>query len=81
MAEIDEKECLIEEMEIKEKYLSQENDRLNRELLRSKERYEWCEKELEAKRKQHEEEKTALLDQFRRYKETNNDSIVLQAKA
>lgn len=68
-------------MGIKEKYLSQENERMNRELLRVKERYEWCEKELEAKRRQYEEERAAMLEEFRMYKENNNESLVLFAKA
>jgi hypothetical protein len=51
--EVEEKECAIGEMAIREKYLGQENERINRELLRSKERYEWCEKELENRRREH----------------------------
>jgi hypothetical protein len=43
--ELEEQQGAYEEVLIKQKFLEQENERLNRELIRWKERYEWQERE------------------------------------
>lgn len=67
-AELEEKEGEVEEILIKQRFLQQENERINRELVRWKERYEWIEKEKEAKIKELEEEKNQLSLDFEQYK-------------
>jgi chromosome segregation ATPase len=48
-AQLEDREGETEEILIKQRFLEQENERMNRELVRWKERYEWLEREKEAR--------------------------------
>jgi hypothetical protein len=65
---IEEKDGIIEEMDIKEKFALEEFEKVNREYVRWKERYEWLEKEKEGKMLTYQEELDKLVIQFERYK-------------
>jgi hypothetical protein len=76
-SELEEKEGEIEEILIKQRFLEQENERINRELIRWKERYEWLEREKEGKTKELEEERNQTAMEFEEYKLDHNQGIIL----
>ena len=65
---LEEKDEIIEEMDIKEKFALEEFEKVNREYVRWKERYEWLEKEKEGKMLSYQEELDKLMTQFENYK-------------
>lgn len=79
--ELEEQQGAYEEVLIKQKFLEQENERLNRELIRWKERYEWQEREKENRVKELEEEKNALLASFEDYKVDHNQGVLMTHRA
>jgi hypothetical protein len=76
-SELEEKEGETEEILIKQRFLEQENERINRELVRWKERYDWLEREKEARIKELEEERDSQALQFDDYKLQHNQGITL----
>jgi hypothetical protein len=65
---LEDKDSTIEEMDIKEKFAMEEFEKVNREYVRWKERYEWLEKEKEGKMLSYQEELDKLVIQFESYK-------------
>lgn len=59
-------------MIIKEKFAQEEFEKVNREYVRWKERYEWLEKEKEGKMLSYQEELDKLMTQFENYKKEFN---------
>ena len=74
--ELEDRDADIEEIIIKDKFLEQENQRINRELIRWKERYEWLEKQKEAKVKQAQEDRNHIVKSFEEYKLNFNQGIL-----
>ena len=69
---LEEKDGIIEEMDIKERCALEEFEKVNREYVRWKERYEWLEKEKEGKMLTYQEELDKLMTQFENYKKEFN---------
>ena len=69
---LEEKDGIIEEMDIKERFALEEFEKVNREYVRWKERYEWLEKEKEGKMLTYQEELDKLMTQFENYKKEFN---------
>jgi hypothetical protein len=51
-------------MDIREKFAQEEFEKVNREYVRWKERYEWLEKEKEGKMQSYQQELDKLVKQF-----------------
>ena len=77
---VEEKEEEVEEIRIRQRFLEQENERINRELVRWKERFEWLEREKDARLRDLEEEKGLLNGQFEEYKSQHNAGITLESR-
>ena len=69
---MEEKDGIIEEMDIKEKFAVEEFEKVSRQYVRWKERYEWLEKEKEGKMQSYQEELNKLMTQFENYKKEFN---------
>ena len=58
----------------------QENEKINRELVRWKERYEWIDKDRNSKIKELEDEKNQLIVSFEEYKLEYNQGALMSQK-
>jgi hypothetical protein len=79
--DLEEKEGQIEEQLIRMRFLEQENERVNRELVRWKERFEGLERDKLARIKEVEDEKNYILSEYEEYKLAHNEEVSLEARA
>ena len=63
------------------KFLEQENERMNREIVRWKERLDGIEKDKHMKIKEIEDEKNFIVNAFEEYKLSHNEEISIEARA
>lgn len=78
---LEEKDGIIEEMDIRDKFAQEEFEKVNREYVRWKERYEWLEKEKEGKMQSYQLELDKLVKQFEEYKAEFNIEELNKVKA
>jgi hypothetical protein len=64
---VEDRQTELEEAALREKCLQQENEQLNREYVRWKERFAWLEKEKEGAQREFEEDRAQLLSEFAEY--------------